>query len=198
MVAAVAAVVVLGQVELGHWSSGTDGQHHLGILWWRCETTVAVLAGVQESGASGLDGPTGTTIAALVAAVVAASNVSTVVAASDVSAVVAASDVAASDVTASDVTAIAAADVANVTVLTAVFAAAAMAIAGVEEDRAQLLAATITGTGNDLYGTLVVATGSSGAGCGSSTAIGALAIVGDAAVSVTGVAGVTVVAAADS
>lgn len=176
MVATVAAIVVLGQVQLGNWGSGTHGQHHLGVLWWGSITAVAVLAGVQQSGASGLDGPTGTAIAALVAAIVA-----TMVAAGDVSAIAAAAD-----------------EVSNVSVSTAVFVVAAL-VARVEEDRTQLLAAAITGTGNNLYGTLVIATGSSGARCSSSAAVSTLAIAGDAAVVTVAGAAVlaSVVAAAD-
>lgn len=179
---AVAAVVVLGQVQLGYWGSGAHGQHHLRVLDGRDDATVVVAAGVQQSGASGLDRVTRTVVvAALVATIVAAAN-QTAIAAE-------AADTA---------QAVETANVSNVSVSTAMSIAAVstMTVARVDQDGAQLLAAAITGTGNDLNGTLVVATDSSGAGCGSGTTLRTLSVVGDAAVST--IVGAAIVAAADS
>lgn len=158
----VAAVVVLGQVQLGNWGSGAHGQHHLRVLDGRDDAAVVVAARVQQSGASGLHRVARLVVAALaVTAGPAAQTTQTAQTAQAETANV--SDLAVS------------------TAMSADAADAAMTIAGVDQDGAQLLAAAITGTGNDLNGT-VIATGSSGAGCGRGAAtLRAMSVVGDSA-----------------
>lgn len=163
-----AAVVVLGNVQLGYWGSSTDGQEHLGDLGSGRVLQVAVLAGVQKSGTGRLDRPTWTTIAALLTVVLLGTGVAllgSVAVLSGISIQMLGCGVA-----------LLGCRVALLLVVTVL--GTAVAIARVQQNGAQVLATAITGsTGDDLHGG-----GSSSAGSSSTTSALTLSIAGELAV----------------
>lgn len=162
LVATMAAVVVLGNVQLGYWGSSTHGQEHLGDLGSGRVLQVAVLAGVQKSGTGRLDRPTWTrSIAALLTVALLGCGVALL---SGISIQMLGCGVA-----------LLRSRVALLLVVTSV------AIARVQQNRAQVLATAITGSaGDDLHGS-----GSSSAGSSSTTSVLTLSIAGELTVGLT-------------
>lgn len=169
LVATMAAVVVLGNVQLGYWGSSTHGQEHLGDLGSGRVLQVAVLAGVQKSGTGRLDRPTWTrSIAALLTVALLGCGVALlgcrVALLSGISIQMLGCGVA-----------LLRSRVALLLVVTSV------AIARVQQNRAQVLATAITGSaGDDLHGS-----GSSSAGSSSTTSVLTLSIAGELTVGLT-------------
>jgi len=71
LAAILVAILVLGDEELGHGSGRADGQDHLAVLRGRNVGLVVVLAGIEERGSGGLDGPAGSIASATVVSTIA-------------------------------------------------------------------------------------------------------------------------------